>query len=413
MGKKETANPAIAPRVSLRKCSDYNADAISEIVGQCIADLGGIKKFTGSAKKILLKPNLLTPTPPELAVTTHPVFIEGVLKYLKSHMGPDTVFTIADSPGAAIPHTKKELQRLYDLCGLNYLQEDGRVILNTGEGFSEASYREGAVFKHLEVIDPILDADIIINLPKFKTHSLAQITGAVKNMYGILPGRNKTILHTKFLDIEKFCNMNLDIYMFAKPVLNIMDAITGLEGEGPGASGKKRDVGLVIASGSGVALDNLVSAIMGFKKNSVPVIQCASKRNIPGADIDNLEVFDGSGRVSDIEAYAISDFMKPGKSVVNIISGNRFVNSYFLPFARNSLSLSPFQDLDRCTMCGICIEVCPEQAISLSKKDKNRLEFDYKKCIRCYCCSEMCEYGAIKMKYSFIGNLIFGRKKVK
>jgi uncharacterized protein (DUF362 family)/Pyruvate/2-oxoacid:ferredoxin oxidoreductase delta subunit len=400
-------------KVSIKKCGIYDAGLISEIIEQSISDIGFDKKILTSAKKILLKPNLLAPHDPESAITTHPVFIEGVILFLKKNCGKNTRITIADSPGATIPHVKEELKKTYDVCGMARLGRINNVFLSLDESSTGISFKEGLVFKHIEVIDPIIKADLIINLPKFKTHSLTGITGAVKNMFGIIPGRNKALLHTKFLDVEKFCDMNLDIFMYSKPVLNIMDAITGIEGEGPGASGSARKIGFVLTSEHGVAMDNVVASIMGFAEGSVPVIECAARRGIPGAQMEEIELTGSLEEKLDIKEYIISDYIKPKKSLVHSISKNTLLGRYLLPFVRNTLSVSPYQDTGKCTMCMECIKVCPEEAIRIDKINDSKLIFDYKKCIRCYCCSEMCPAGAISLQYSIIGNLIFGRKNIK
>lgn len=401
-------------KVSIRRCPEYDTVRLPEVIELCIKDLGGFNKEFKSAKNILLKPNLLSASNPELAITTHPYFIESVIKTIKKYCAPDAKIIIADSPGVATPHTIKDLKRLYTACGLTYLMNrNDNVFLNLDDSYEDISYTEGTTIKQLQVIKPVLEADIIINLPKFKTHSLTKITGAVKNMFGILYGRTKTVLHTKFMDIEKFSNMNLDVFLYSKPVISIMDGIIGMEGEGPGARGKPKKVGLVLASESGVALDNIMSGIMGFNKEAVPVLDCAKKRGISGASFEDIEIISGKGTVPNLGEYVIQDYIRPDNSIINSISKNSFLNNRIFPFIRNTLSLSPYQNFSKCNMCGTCMDICPEDAIKIDEKDSIKLLFNYKKCIRCYCCSEMCPNGAVDLKYSFLGNLIFGKKTKK
>ncbi len=464
-------------KVSIRKCSAYDVSLMTTLIRDCINDLGGLKNLiphekinecninniknnSNNFKKnknltILLKPNLLSANPPEKAITTHPKFIESIINVLNDYFNcsvkSNIKIVIADSPGVSISHTKKDLEKLYNKCGFSYLAQLENVSLSYDEEIMTVSYKEGFQLKQFHLIKPALEADLIINIPKFKTHSLTKITGAVKNMYGLIHGKTKTLLHTKFLNIEKFCNMNLDIYLYAKPVLNIMDGIIGLEGEGPGSSGKHRKIGLIIASNNGVALDNVVSYIMGYpvkknllnkineddeqlnnngninkiknsldknkRKNQIntipPVLICALKRNLEGSNFDKIEIFDENGKLINIDNYLIKDYILPKESIVNNITNNPFLNNYLLPFMRNSLSLSPYQNEQKCNMCQICIKICPQKAIDVNESREDKLKFDYKKCIRCYCCSEMCPQGAIDLKYSFIGSLFFGRKNVK
>ncbi|MBN1299458.1 MAG: DUF362 domain-containing protein [Actinobacteria bacterium] len=392
-------------KVSICRCPEYKIEILADAIENCVAKIGGFKKFIRGAKKILLKPNLLSPSKPELAVTTHPLFIEAVIQLIKKYSGPGCSIIIADSPGVSTGHTKKELLKLYKQCGLTYLDRIENVSLNIDCNYLSVSFKDGVMLKKMDVIKPALDADIIINLPKFKTHSLTRITGAVKNMFGIIYGRTKTLLHAKFMDTGKFSNMLLDVYLYKKPVLNIMDGILGMEGEGPGASGIPRNTGLVLASSNALALDNVMAQLMNFNILDIPLLRNAKERHLNGWDPSVIELCGGN-----IGEFTMWDYRIPKISPLDHIAQNRVLNTYLMPFIRNNLSVSPYQDKTKCTLCGICIEICPENAI---EEEDKKLVFDYKKCIRCYCCSEMCPEGAIELKYSFIGNLIFGRKNIK
>ncbi len=391
--------------VSIIECRSYKKEEVTKKIEECLELIGGFKKYLGSSKKILLKPNLLSAAAPEKAVTTHPVFIESVIELIKKIQGDGVSIVIADSPGAATPHTGENLKKVYSECGLDYLGKIPGVSLCLDEEFIPVSFKQGKVFKHLEVIKPLLEAEVIINLPKFKTHSLTRITGAVKNMFGIIHGRTKTILHTKFMDIEKFNEMLIDVFLFKKPALNIMDGIIGMEGEGPGTSGTPRNTGFIIASEDGIAMDHTIAAIMGFDSDNIPLIRCAKNRGFRSADLKNIVIPGGK-----IEDFIIPGFKLPKNTPVDWISKNRFLKTYAFPFIRNTLSSSPYQNIKNCTLCEICIDICPEKAI---EKQGEKLFFDYKKCIRCYCCSEMCPYRGIDLKYSALGNLIFGKNPLK
>ncbi len=392
----------IKDKVAILKCTSYDKEELSQKIEKCVSLIGGFKKYISDAKKILLKPNLLSASAPDTAVTTHPAFVESIIDIIKKIAGSNIEITIADSPGVATPHTREDLSRLYKIAGFEYFHNMPGVTLNLDTGYKTVSFKDGKVLKQLEVIKPVIEADLIINLPKFKTHSLTGMTGAVKNMYGIIHGKSKTLLHTKFMDAHKFNDMLLDVYLFKKPVINIMDGILGMEGEGPGMSGKARETSLILASTNGIALDNVASIIMGFKEKQVPLMSCAMERNLPGFEFKDIEILGEK-----IEEVIISNFILPKNSNIDRITKNRFINTYIFPFIRNTLSPSPYQNKIKCNLCGICRDICPEIAIMIEDK---KLKLDYKKCIRCYCCSEMCPNGAMILKYSLIGNLIFGRK---
>ena len=388
-------------KVSIVKCQSYSKNELTAAIKKCVDLIGGFEKFIAGGKKILLKPNLLSPSSPDFAVTTHPVFIESIIDIILKLTGDPSNIVIADSPGAVLPHTQETLLKTYEVCGLNYLQHKSGINLNMDTGFETVAYRDGKVLKTLEIIKPVLDADLIINLPKFKTHSLTMVTGAVKNMYGIIHGRTKTLLHTKFMEIEKFNDMLIDIYSYKRPAINVIDGIMGMEGEGPGSSGTPRKTGFVIAGTNGIAIDNIMGKIMGIKDGNLPLINCAEKRGIDGWNTADIEVLG-----ENINNIIIHDFKLPKNTRIDRITKNRFINTYILPFVRNNIGLSPYQNKNKCNLCKQCIEACPELAIT---ELNNVLKFNYKKCIRCYCCSEMCPQGAIDLKYSFIGNLIFSK----
>ena len=406
MDKKENSNSKnTGSKVVITKCKDYKKKEVRKKIEDGLNLIGGLQKYLGTAKKILLKPNLLSATEPDKAVTTHPVFIESIIELIKKSRGDSVSITIADSPGVSNPHTVESLEKIYEECGLNYLGKIPGVHLSLDEESIPASFREGRVFKHLDVIKPVMEADIIINLPKFKTHSLTRITGAVKNMYGIIHGRTKTVLHTKFMDLEKFNDMLIDVFLFKKPVLNIMDGITGIEGEGPGASGIVRKTGIIIISTDGIAMDHIVASIMGFDSDNIPLMRRASERGFISSDLDAIEI--PGGKIKD---FVIPGFKLPKNTPVDMISKNKFLKTYILPFIRNTLSSSPYQNMENCNMCELCIDICPEKAIA---RNDEKLVFDYKKCIRCYCCSEMCPYGGIDLKYTKIGNFILNKNLLK
>src|SRR4030042_2845003 len=194
-------------KVAVLKCSNYDKEELAQRIKKCVSLIGGFEKYIAGAKKILLKPNFLEASAPSTAVTTHPAFVESIVDIIKKMAGSNVGITIADSPGVATPHTKKDLSKLYEITTFKYFHDMPGVTLNLDTGYRIVSFKEGKVLKQLEDIKPVLEADLIINLPKFKTHRLTRMTGAVKHMYGIIHGRTKPLLHTKFMDVHKFNDM--------------------------------------------------------------------------------------------------------------------------------------------------------------------------------------------------------------
>lgn len=389
-------------RVSIVKCDSYNKEILEKAIEKCINLLGGFNKFIKPNSEIVIKPNLLMAASPKSAVITHPLFIESVIeKIIKITKNSENI-TIADSPGAGIPYNKNSLERVYEKSGLKDVARKTGCRLNYNTGYSSLSYKEGKLIKKIEIINPVLGADIIINLPKFKTHNLTIITGAVKNMFGVIPGFIKPGYHMRFNEVGKFSEMMLDIVSYIKPTLNLMDGIVGMEGDGPGMSGSPRKIGLILASNDPISLDAVVTRLMGIREEYCPIMVAAKNRGIKSADIDNIEVV--GEKLEDIN---ISDFKFPKNIGREYLVKNNFVKTHILPFVRNSLNPYPDVNHSKCDACRTCIRVCPESSITVN--NNNKICFDYNKCIRCFCCGEMCPQGAIETKYSFIGNLILER----
>lgn len=385
--------------VYIERCKDYKKDDITKTLNGMIKPL--LKDISlPDAKKILLKPNLLSATPAEKAVTTDPVFVESVIDCLLGMGAKKDNILIADSPGIVVPYTEKGLGNVYEVTGLSKVSEKTGIRLNYDTGLEMLELKKGRVVKKLEIIRPAAEADIIINLPKFKTHNLTTITGAVKNMYGVIHGRSKTLYHTKFLEVDKFYELLFDVITLIRPTINIMDGILGLEGEGPGSSGSPRHVGLLLASLDPVAMDLVVAGIMGIGPGEFPMQRIASERGMSSYSMDNIEIAGPQ-----MDGLVIGDFKRPKGGSLDRITANRFINTYLLPFMRNKLHPLPKPDHDKCNLCESCIDVCPQECISL---ENDRIKIDYNKCIRCYCCSEMCPQGSILLKESLMTKLLAG-----
>lgn len=390
-------------KVSVARCESYDKENVGPALGKCLGLLGSFKDIIKPDKKILIKPNLLSPNVPEKAITTHPLFVEEIIRKIVEITSQPENIILADSCVPILSYTESGLKKLYEATGMINLPERTGIILNYDNRHAKISVKDGIAVKQFDAILPAAQADIIINLPKFKTHNLTISTGAVKNMFGVIPGMSKPGFHARFFDISMFCNMLIDIVTAVKPQLTIMDGILGMEGEGPGNGGKPRKTNLILASTDCFALDNIASNIMGLSEEKNPILIEAMKRHIMGASINNIELI--GGVLSDLR---INDFILP--STRKEISKNFFAG-FLMNIAKNNLNPYPKIDMKKCRgeSCKTCKKVCPQLAILDDANDSNALIFDYKKCIRCFCCSEACPEGAIDNKYTFLGNLIVNR----
>ena len=388
-------------RVSIIKCNSYKNKHLKKAIAESVGLLGGFKKFVKPGDRVLIKPNLLSPSAPEKAITTHPAFITAVIEELLECTGEIKNITLADSSSPAVPFKESGIKKVYKQAGILEVSRETGIKLNYSTEYQSISNKEGRTIKKIEVIKPALEADVIINLSKFKTHNLTVLTGAVKNMFGVVPGFTKVGYHLRFDNTGDFVGMLFDLITLVRPALNIMDGITGMEGEGPGSGGTPREIGLILASSDSISLDTVMGRIINLDEDLNPFIKTARERGISSAELDNIEIMGEK-----IENIIMDDFKLPGTAGQQKLVENNFINTYIMPFVKSSLNPYPYIDESRCTLCLTCRDVCPTKSITESN---GKLKFDYRKCIRCFCCSEMCPEGAFDIKYSFLGNLLLNR----
>lgn len=371
-------------KVSLTACSTYEYQTLRSALQKSIEDLGGLEPYLKPGERVLLKVNLLMKRKPEEATTTHPEFVKALAEILHTY-GVDVI--IGDSPGG--PYNKMALKGIYEVCG--YQQFPDYVHLNDNFESAHMTCHEAKLMKHLEVIDLLTKVDKVISVSKLKTHGMTKFTGAVKNMYGTIPGLKKAEYHYTLPNIEDFSDMLVDVCLNAKPVLSFMDAIVGMEGAGP-SGGVPREVGLVIASESPYHLDVIACQVVGIEPETVPTVKRCIERAIIEENYKDIEMVSES-----VEAHRIDDFDIPSIGGVGLLKNapsfvDRFVNHIIRP--------KPLVNKDICVGCGECVLCCPAHTIEL--KDQ-KAEIHLKACIRCFCCQELCPVKAIKIYRNPIG----------
>ncbi len=266
-------------KISLIKCSSYQPEEVKAAVKRALDLLGGMSHFVQPGNKVLLKPNLLSAQPPEQAITTHPAVVEAVIELVKEAGG---IPVLGDSPAGAI----KSLDDFWSTTGMLEVCRRHDVELVSFE--RSGVYQKELNGKRYHIAKPVLDADVIINLPKLKTHSLTVMTGAVKNIYGVIPGLKKSMYHKQAPKPWEFSRLLVDIYALARPQLNIVDAIVGMEGFGPSA-GRQRQLGMILAGSDGVAVDAWAAHLLGRKPLDIPTTKIAYRQNLGEADLGKIE----------------------------------------------------------------------------------------------------------------------------
>ncbi len=351
-------------KVSVLRCKEYNLRKVESSIKK---SLNLINFKIPKNKKILLKPNVLGHYggARSKAITTNPIIIKAVARIFKGNK-----LFLGDSSGQ--PDTDKALQETHIK---KIAEKSGIKVLNFDTAKKIKVNFKGEFLKQQFIPKIIKDADLIINLPKLKTHSLTSYTGAIKNLFGIIPGSRKSQLHLITKTEQKFGEMLVDILKFIRPGLTIMDGITGMDGNGP-SMGEPHPTGIILASENPVALDITASKIIGFNPDKITAIKVAKKQKL----VDNIQVV-GQKKLK-------FDYKKPSTTL-------KFMPS----FIRKQLFEKKFSvDKNKCKRCGVCKKVCPVNAISYHPYPV----WDFKKCIRCHACFETCPYNAIDIEDSFL-----------
>ena len=352
----------------------YESESLRTLIFEMMDAAGGCDLRAG--KRVLVKPNLLSPSPPRRAVLTHPAVIRAVVEYCNERGCRPLV---ADSPATGAFDLVLQVGRIREaLRGLDCECRPFRdsVRVDIGEPFGKIEMAEDAV-----------RADIIVNLPKLKTHSQMLLTLAVKNLFGCIIGYRKPEWHMRAgADRQMFARLIARIGLSLRPAINLLDGILAMEGPGPGMGGIPREMGVLLAGQDPFALDRVVCRILGLDPEQVPVLKAAREMGFPAEETE----IDGS-------LPTIRDFRLP--TLTPLVHGPKFLHG----FIRRQLLRRPVCDSGVCRMCGECWKICPAQAIA---PDENPLRFDYDRCIRCFCCIEVCPFGALDTAETFAGRIV-------
>lgn len=378
--------------VSVVKCQDYDYEKVIKSVSDCLNNIEGLNKIE-KGSKVLVKTNLLKRNKPEDAVTTHPFVVEGVVRYLQSK-GCSVI--VGDSPGG--PFNERILKSIYDAAGILGVAERTGCELNYDTSTKDIFNENAKVLKNMKIVKAFDEVDYVISCAKLKTHVMMKYTGAVKNLFGVIPGVIKAEYHFKMNEENHFANVLIDICDYVKPVFSIIDGIDCMEGDGP-SSGDVRRVGIIMAAQNPYLLDYVATTIVGIDSYIVPTIEQSLERGL-----FNPKDYEVSG--VDLDTLDIEPFKMPHSTGVNFVEGRvpKFVENFIM----SSLRPIPVINYDECISCAICADNCPPKIISM---DSKKPVINTKKCIRCFCCHELCPKKAIVVKKHPIYKALFYRKK--
>jgi uncharacterized protein (DUF362 family)/ferredoxin len=380
--------------VAIARCEDYGSEQVYAALRLAVE---AAPSLDVSGKTVLLKPNIVFDSPPEKAIVTHPVFLGAAIRLVRD-LGASRIL-VGDSPGLQKPNFTAKLSGLGEVT-----ERMGAEWVDFTREKCNLPCPGGRTVRQFSVTAAVREADCIISLPKLKTHQLMYYTGAMKNLFGLIPSVAKSPMHVRYPGREAFASMIVDLNLAVRPSYALMDAIIGMEGPGPGA-GDPRPIGLVLASPNLLALDIAAAGIIGYPSLEVPVTRDALSRrvwlNSPSEILYPL---------LKAEDLLIGDFRK-----IPIKRSGGQLAEFILPRAfrkfRERLTPRPVIDPSVCLRCGDCTRICGSKAMTLSGEGpEKQVRIDYTTCIRCYCCHEICPVKAISIQKVPLGEALSARR---
>ncbi len=366
-------------KVILQECDSYGTEQVVKKINDGIKMIGGWDQFVKPNDTVLLKVNLIGPKLPESAAITHCEFVRAMVRILKEL---DCTVWIGDSSGGAIAGIAPTAQS-FKVSGYEKVaEEEGAIIKNFDkEGVVEVLAKSDLEDK-MYLAKPIFDADVVINLPKLKTHSAGIYTGAIKNVFGCIPGLRKAKYHKIAPDPTRFGEIMADIHEVAKFDLHIMDGIVGMQGEGPTA-GVPYQANKILISTDPLALDTIAINMIGMSIDNIPILKASRDRMIGESNIDNITIEGDYLSIPSLSQYKLPKRLNSTKKQ----------NYKTLVKVIDFFKTRPKINLKKCQKCNMCVESCPVNAI-----DKETKKIDYDICIECMCCHELCMYEAVDLK---------------
>ncbi|MEN6317605.1 MAG: DUF362 domain-containing protein [Syntrophaceae bacterium] len=327
-----------------------------------------------TGKKVLIKPNVLRSSEAREGIVTNPAVLRAVVEKVEE-MQPASII-VGDNPGLFNYGANEESFRSTGL-----MEAAKGYYRNIGNDSRKVDFNHKFMLT-ASVSQAVMGADIVISLPKFKTHGLTVITGAIKNSFGILPGAQKAKLHQESGGPVRFQELLVDVFRLRVPDLFIMDAVVGMEGNGP-ASPDLREIGLILASDNAVAMDAVVAIMMGCEPGHLRILQKAKEVGLGDYNLSTIEVI---GELKPLPDFKLPPFS--GEVLLN--------NEAIQTLISNRLIMHPQADLELCTGCGACVDQCPVSALSMNVDNLPQVDADM--CIACFCCQEICPEKAIALK---------------
>ena len=386
-------------KVCILKCETYEQSVVDKVVNDLINSVVDLKTIIKPNTNVVLKVNLVAGISPDKNATTHPSIVISVAKIIKS-LGANCI--IADSSGGL--YNSAYMNSVYKQTKMTDVAKITGAKLNDDFTYEYLENPNAVMHKKIPIINVLNNADLIINMSKLKTHTFMGYSGAVKNMFGSIPGLMKVEMHGNFKDQFSFSNHLIDIFetLKSKICLNIVDGIEGMEGDGP-TSGTTIKMNCLLASTNAYELDYVLTKIMDIDSFKMPLIQQEQKRGL--LSIEEIEYLGDN-----YESFVKKEFNNVEIQVYN--KNNKKVPPFLNGFVHKLLTRRPIIKKSKCKGCKKCFDHCPVKAIEMCKKKDNKqyAKVNYDKCIRCFCCQELCPFHVVKIKTGILYNFVHKKK---
>lgn len=367
-------------KIAVRKCKEYDVHEVYALISDIYKTTDGPDVH---GKRVLVKPNILTDSDPAKCISTHPVVVEAMIRFLQSN---GATVLVGDSPAVHTQKFRGEKSGIYKTC-----ETTGAEWVDFTLNPIEKKLKKGKI-RIAAVVDNV---DLIISLPKFKNHDLVYFTGAIKNTLGLVPGFSKAKQHALHQDRKGFGEFLVDLNEVITPDYFLMDGIMGMEGPGPG-HGFPIEIGLLLGSTNPLALDITASRIAGYDPLLIPTSRTALFRKNWLLEKEDI-IYNGP---------EINTIIKQGFKKIPISTSNNIALQFMMkriPFLKK-LERRPVFVHENCTGCQKCVNICPVQAIHPLPSKKTHIVLTDSKCIRCFCCSEVCMDDAVEIKRKLFGD---------